>query len=154
MGPGELAERIHQRGPQVSFARSKRNRGDSEREAIPGPGSYGGYDPNAGPGYSMGKSKRANLTGREAIPGPGTYAKWSDSPSTEGVKFTTSKRGSHAQDFIPGPGQYTESIINPLADSQRTIGIGQAKRLGLSDRKDVPGPGSYDINVAARDPVR
>jgi len=49
---------------------------------------------------------------------------------------------------------YDTPSHNLNMDSERRIGISKAKRMGIVDQKNVPGPGAYDIKVQNRDAVR
>ena len=116
---------------------------------VPGPGNY---EYNADvlhekhPKFSFGKEKRGDSQGNRN-PGPGQY-EHRRYVGKEGPKITMSAKlgGNLAQGdkrFVPGPGQYDETNTNKYRNKTPAYRIGTAKRQGLYNSLDNPGPGQY-----------
>lgn len=114
---------------------------------VPGPGNYE-YNADAlhekYPKYSFGKEKRGDLLPNKT-PGPGQY-EYKNFIGKEAPKITMSaKYGSRQGDsrYVPGPGQYDQTNTNKYRPKTPAYRIGTAKRKGLYNSIDNPGPGQY-----------
>ena len=116
---------------------------------VPGPGNY---EYNADilhekhPKFSFGKETRGDSKGYKT-PGPGQY-EYKNYIGKEGPKITMSaKFNSRFQEgdrrYVPGPGQYDETNTNKYKNKNPSYRIGTAKRRGLYNSVDNPGPGQY-----------
>jgi len=116
---------------------------------VPGPGNY---EYNADvlyekhPKFSFGKEVRGNSVGNKN-PGPGQY-EHKGYIGKEGPRITMSAKfdGNLAHGdkrYVPGPGQYNETNINKYKSKTPAYRIGTAKRKGLYNSVDNPGPGQY-----------
>ena len=116
---------------------------------VPGPGNYE-YNADAlhekHPKFSFGKEKRGESASYKT-PGPGQY-EYKKFIGNEGPKITMSaKLGSNLGQgdtrYVPGPGQYDETNTNKYRNKTPSYRIGTAKRQGLYNSVDNPGPGQY-----------
>ena len=116
---------------------------------VPGPGNY---EYNADilhekhPKFSFGKETRGDSKGYRT-PGPGQY-EYKNYIGKEAPKITMSaKFNSRLQEgdtrYVPGPGQYDETNTNKYKNKNPSYRIGTAKRRGLYNSIDNPGPGQY-----------
>merc|ERR1719240_1506345 len=78
------------------------------------------------------------------IPGPGAYTSVAPDMSkyakASRVVFGTSQRDTIRTTTVPGPGQYAPG--DQLSNSPR-FGFGTAKRQGMAQKNNNPGPGAY-----------
>ena len=151
-GPGNYNIRVEKdlEAPSYKFGHDKK-RGleyDNARY-VPGPGNY---EYNADilhekhPKFSFGKEIRGDSKGYKT-PGPGQY-EYKNYIGKEGPKITMSaKFNSRLQEgdrrYVPGPGQYDETNTNKYKNKNPSYRIGTAKRRGLYNSLDNPGPGQY-----------
>ena len=151
-GPGNYNIRMEKdlNAPSYKFGHDKK-RGleyDNARY-VPGPGNY---EYNADilhekhPKFSFGKEVRGDSKGYKT-PGPGQY-EYKNYVGKEGPKITMSaKFNSRLQEgdrrYVPGPGQYDETNTNKYKNKNPSYRIGTAKRRGLYNSLDNPGPGQY-----------
>ena len=151
-GPGNYNIRMEKdlNAPSYKFGHDKK-RGleyDNARY-VPGPGNY---EYNADilhekhPKFSFGKEVRGDSKAYKT-PGPGQY-EYKNYVGKEGPKITMSaKFNSRLQEgdkrYVPGPGQYDETNTNKYKNKNPSYRIGTAKRRGLYNSVDNPGPGQY-----------
>ena len=116
---------------------------------VPGPGNY---EYNADvlhekhPKFSFGKEKRGE-SATYKTPGPGQY-EYKKYIGKEGPRITMSAKlgpniGQGDTRYVPGPGQYDETNTNKYRNKTPAYKIGTAKRAGLYNSLDNPGPGQY-----------
>ena len=116
---------------------------------VPGPGNY---EYNADvlhekhPKFSFGKEKRGE-SATYKTPGPGQY-EYKKYIGKEGPRITMSAKlgpniGQGDTRYVPGPGQYDETNTNKYRNKTPAYKIGTAKRTGLYNSLDNPGPGQY-----------
>ena len=116
---------------------------------VPGPGNY---EYNADilhekhPKFSFGKELRGDNKGYKT-PGPGQY-EYKKYIGNDGPKITMSAKFNSRlaegdQRYVPGPGQYDETNTNKYKNKNPSYRIGTAKRQGLYNSVDNPGPGQY-----------
>ena len=116
---------------------------------VPGPGNY---EYNADilhekhPKFSFGKEIRGDSKAYKT-PGPGQY-EYKHYIGNEAPKITMSAKFDSrlAQGdtrYVPGPGQYNEINTNKYRNKTPAYRIGTAKRQGLYNSLDNPGPGQY-----------
>ena len=116
---------------------------------VPGPGNYeyaADILHEKHPKFSFGKEVRGTDKGYKT-PGPGQY-EYKNYIGKEGPKITMSaKFNSRLQEgdrrYVPGPGQYDETNTNKYKNKNPSYRIGTAKRRGLYNSLDNPGPGQY-----------
>ena len=116
---------------------------------VPGPGNYEYqadilYEKH--PKFSFGKELRGDLKSYKT-PGPGQY-EYKKYIGSEGPKITMSaKFGSNYnigdKRYVPGPGQYNSTNTNNYRIKYPAYRIGTAKRRGLYNSMENPGPGQY-----------
>ena len=150
-GPGNYNVRTEKINvPSYKFGREKKMGllyGNSRY--VPGPGNYEFkadilYQKH--PKFSFGKELRKSLK-RYKTPGPGQY-EYKKYIGNEGPKITMSaKFGSSYylgdRKYVPGPGQYNSTNTNFYRTKNPAYRIGTAKRGGLYNTIDFPGPGQY-----------
>ena len=116
---------------------------------VPGPGNYE-YQADIlhekHPKFSFGKELRGDSK-RYKTPGPGQY-EYKKFIGSEGPRITMSaKFGSSYylgdKRYVPGPGQYNSTNTNNYRNKNPAYRIGTAKRKGLYNSADFPGPGQY-----------
>ena len=117
---------------------------------VPGPGNYE-YNADAinvkNPKFSFGKEIRGNDR-RPMTPGPGQYS-YKQFVGKEGPKITMSAKlgfdpRNYDNRFVPGPGMYNNSqSYNFNHRKAPAYRIGTAKRRGLYNSIENPGPGQY-----------
>ena len=93
--------------------------------------------------FSMGISKRAEMTLTKDVPGPGNYETSLVDKKRE-PKYgigTASRDYSPNKSISPGPGNYALGSIIGSEGSKSTI---HAKILSKSTSEKTPGPGSYE----------
>ncbi|CAD8175828.1 unnamed protein product [Paramecium octaurelia] len=146
-GPGSYLKRPNSAGPQYKFGTA--SRGAFSEIKNPGPGEYEARSEFnvSQKGFSM--LSRRNQTQQEQVPGPGTY-NWDKKQKLRppSYKIGNETRDSLNRELIrtPGPGTY-ESRYEFARPKSAQVRIGSANRRPLSDTRDIPGPGTYDLNT-------
>ena len=116
---------------------------------VPGPGNYE-YTADIlhekHPKFSFGKETRGDAKGNKT-PGPGQY-EYKKYIGKEGPRITMSAKYNSRLEYgdkryVPGPGQYDETNTNKYKNKTPSYRIGTAKRRGLYNSVDNPGPGQY-----------
>ena len=114
---------------------------------VPGPGNYeycADVLHEKYPKYSFGKEQRANAL-QNKNPGPGQY-EYKNFIGKEAPKITMSSKYNNQENalkYVPGPGQYEQTNPNKYRPKTPAYRIGTAKRKGLYNAIDNPGPGQY-----------
>ena len=102
--------------------------------------------------HRIGQSGRAPLRVDKEIPGPAAYIL----PTTVGKGPKVLLHGKRAQDKIdniPGPGAYEPNHKATLeAYPKIALSTGPRVEKDRSSRKDVPGPGQYELRNAFNGP--
>ena len=136
--------------PSYKFGSEKKmGFGNNNSRYVPGPGNYEYqadilYEKH--PKFSFGKELRGDLKSYKT-PGPGQY-EYKKYIGSEGPKITMSaKFGSNYnigdKRYVPGPGQYNSTNTNNYRIKYPAYRIGTAKRRGLYNSMENPGPGQY-----------
>ena len=96
-----------------------------------------------GPQWAMGTSKRVEYRGSDA-PGPGGY---NITYTYEGPQYTMGGKVVETRvEHSPGPGQYNpaDEAVRQSAPGYK-IGTESKDFKDMTSRKDVPGPGQYEL---------
>lgn len=136
--------------PSYKFGNDKKRGLEYEgSKYVPGPGNY---EYNADllhekhPKFSFGKEARGDSM-RQRTPGPGQYD-YKHFIGKEGPKITMSAKFNNGPAdgdtrYVPGPGQYNDINTNKYRPKTPAYKIGTAKRKGLYNSCENPGPGQY-----------
>ena len=136
--------------PSYKFGNEKKRGLELEgSKGVPGPGNYNyNADPlhEKHPKYTFGKEQRGDYIPNRN-PGPGQYD-YKHYIGKEGPRITMSAKYGNPlavgdSKYVPGPGQYGETNLNKYRPKTPAYRIGTAKRQGLYNSLDNPGPGQY-----------
>lgn len=148
-GPGSYDSKLPQIFPTFSIGKGKRP-DLTPKITTPGPGEYSPKSSNS-PGKSMGNGKRPPINPESIAPGPGAY----EMPSftCKGPKYSlVARRDKSGKEFgVPGPGQYSPEFKNAKGKSFSAV-MGSAKRKFEEDKRNIPGPGSYELGLSKDSP--
>jgi len=153
-GPGTYELRVVQNAPAYRLGSSQRSFLSKEALNMPGAGTYNPNDRAVrplSPGWRLGTGKR-DTASPNSSPGPGNY----NIPSRlqEGPMYGISGRSSTQKlDNKPGPGAYnpSTSYVKPQSPAYG-LGSGPKGSVDFTTRKDVPGPGIYDLKSQLQGP--
>ena len=147
-GPGNYNLRTEKQlqAPSYIFGKDKKKGLEYDNARyVPGPGNYE-YTADIlhekHPKFSFGKEIRGDNKSYKT-PGPGQY-EYKNFIGKEGPRITMSaKFRTKIGENNPGPGQYDETNTNKYKNKTPSYRIGTAKRQGLYNSIDNPGPGQY-----------
>lgn len=112
----------------------------------PGPGSYQTKEDGKlkkSPAWALGKGKRTTLKGSDA-PGPGNY---NPKRGPEGPQYSMAGKAEVRRSALsPGPGNYNVEVVE--RGVAHVIGTETKGGRDLTTRKEVPGPGQYELKTA------
>lgn len=125
----------------------KETRRDGSSSPSPGPGAYN-IDTDRRSGFSI-TSRSSLMRSFDCVPGPGAYNPSPFLSKAKGLSLTTASRSMGKISTNPGPGTY-----DPVVKERVSVpGVRSGLRRALYEgRKEVPGPGTYQVPEPRKGP--